>query len=141
MCLQVGSNLRVYVPSDQQSNAVPLNQRLQLPNQPQILAIYAVTLLMYTVASQDPDPDSRGGGQLPNPNECNFTLTSATRGETQSPKPNECNSTLTSGTGDIYPLHYIWICELRNPVCGVRQNRNTVCLRGEKTLPLKFCTP
>ena len=29
---------------------------------------------MYTVASP------RGGGQLPNPNECNFTPTSETRG-------------------------------------------------------------
>ena len=36
---------------------------------------------MYTVASPDPNP--RGGGQLPN--------------------PNECNSTLMSGTNNIYP--------------------------------------
>ena len=27
-----------------------------------------------------PDPNPMGGGQLPNPNECNSTLTSATRG-------------------------------------------------------------
>ena len=40
---------------------------------------------MYTVASPDPNP--RGGGQLPN--------------------PNECNSTLTSGTNNIYPCPYI----------------------------------
>ena len=40
---------------------------------------------MYTVASPDPNP--RGGGQLPN--------------------PNECNSTLTSGTNNIYPYPYI----------------------------------
>ena len=33
---------------------------------------------MYSVASPDPNP--RGGGQLPNPNECNSTLTSETRG-------------------------------------------------------------
>ena len=45
---------------------------------------------MYTVAS--PDPYLMGGGQLPNPNECNSTLTSATRGETLTPNPNECNS-------------------------------------------------
>ena len=32
---------------------------------------------MYTVASPDPNP--RGGGQVPNPNECNSTLTSGTR--------------------------------------------------------------
>ena len=44
-------------------------------------------LLMYTVASSDPDPNPRGGGQLPN--------------------PNECNSTLTSGTKNIYPFPYI----------------------------------
>ena len=34
---------------------------------------------MYTVASPDPDPNRRGGGQLPNPNECNSTLTSKTK--------------------------------------------------------------
>ena len=39
---------------------------------------------MYTVASPDPNP--REGGQLPN--------------------PNECNSTLTSGTNNIYPYPY-----------------------------------
>ena len=33
---------------------------------------------MYTVASPDPNP--RRGGQLPNPNECNSTLTSGTKG-------------------------------------------------------------
>ena len=32
---------------------------------------------MYTVASLEPNP--RGGGQLPNPNECNSTLTSGTK--------------------------------------------------------------
>ena len=52
---------------------------------------------MYTVAS--PDPNLRGGGQLPNPNECNSTLTSGisgaaaptytiyTRGRGQLPNP------------------------------------------------------
>ena len=34
---------------------------------------------MYTVASPYPDPNRRGGGQLPNPNECNSTLTSGTK--------------------------------------------------------------
>ena len=58
----------------------PLDYQLQLPNRWKILAIYAVTLLMYTVASPDPDPNPRGGGQLPNPNECNSTLTSGTSG-------------------------------------------------------------
>ena len=47
----------------------PLDQRLQLPNQRKIFAIYALTLLMYTVASPDPDPNTRGGGHLPNSNE------------------------------------------------------------------------
>ena len=52
---------------------------------------------MYTVASPDPNP--RGGGQLLNPNECNSTLTSATRGKTLTANPNERNSTLTRGIG------------------------------------------
>ena len=33
---------------------------------------------MYTVASPGPNPGA--GGQLPNPNECNSTLTSGSRG-------------------------------------------------------------
>ena len=45
----------------------PLDYQLQLPNRRKILAIYELTLLMYTVASPDPDPDPRGVGQLPNP--------------------------------------------------------------------------
>ena len=57
----------------------PLDCQLQLPNRRKILAIYALTLLMYTVASPDPHPYRRGGGQLPNPNECNSTLTSETK--------------------------------------------------------------
>ena len=56
----------------------PLDQRLQLPNGRKIFAIYALTLLMYTVASPDPDPNTRGEGQLLNSNECNSTLTSGT---------------------------------------------------------------
>ena len=67
----------------------------------QIFAIYALTLLMYTVASPHPNP--RGGGQLPNPHEWDSTLTNATRGETLTPNPNECNSTLTSGTSGVKP--------------------------------------
>ena len=39
--------------------------QLQLPNRRKIFAIYAPTLLMYIVASPDPNPG--GGGQLPNP--------------------------------------------------------------------------
>ena len=59
--------------------------QLQLPNRRKIFAIYAPTLLMYIVASPDPNP--RGGGQLPNPNKCNSMLTSATRGEALTPNP------------------------------------------------------
>ena len=44
---------------------------------------------------------TRGGGQLPNPNECHSMLTSATRGDMLTLNPNECNSTLTSVTGGI----------------------------------------
>ena len=47
---------------------------------------------MYIVASIDSNP--RGGGQLPDPNECNSTLTSATREETIISNSSECNSTL-----------------------------------------------
>ena len=50
-----------------------------------------------------PDPNPRGEGQLLDPNECNSTLTSATREEMLISHPNECNSTLTSGTRGIYP--------------------------------------
>ena len=60
---------------------------------------------MYTVAN--PDPNSRGRGQLPNPNEWNSALTSATKGEMLTPNPNEWNSTLTSETKNIYPYLYI----------------------------------
>ena len=55
--------------SDYKSNALPLSHRFQLPKQPHIFAIYGLTLLLYIVASPDPNP--RGEGQLPNPNECN----------------------------------------------------------------------
>ena len=66
-------------------SAIQLQQLLQLPNRRKIFAIYAPTLLMFIVASPDPNP--RGGGQLSNPNECNSTLTNATRGETLTPNP------------------------------------------------------
>ena len=39
----------------------PLVYQLQLPNQRKILAIYAVALLMYTMASPDLDPNPGGG--------------------------------------------------------------------------------
>ena len=47
---------------------------------------YLCTVLI-NVYVAGPDPNPRGGGQLPN--------------------PNECNSTLTSGTNNIYPYPYI----------------------------------
>ena len=70
-----------------------LSQRLQLPRKRKIFAIYLITILMYTVAhpGRDPDPNRRGGGQLPNPNKCNSTLTSGTREEALTPNPKECN--------------------------------------------------
>ena len=70
---------------------------MQLLNRWKIFAIYALTLLMYTVASPDL-----------NPNECNSTLMSTTREEMLTPNPNECNSTLTSGTsgGAAPPIPY-----------------------------------
>ena len=55
---------------------------------------------MYTVASPGPDPNPMSGGQLPNPDKRNSTLTSGmsgTREEALTPNPNECNSTLKSG--------------------------------------------
>ena len=75
---------------------------------------------MYTVASPDPNP--RGGDQLPNPksefyaNECNEE-------ETLTPNPNECNSTLTSGTGGgAAPTYIIYTGEggqLPNPKSAI----------------------
>ena len=46
-------------PNDRQFSAVPLNQLLELLKLPQIFAIFAITLLMYTVAGLDPDPSHR----------------------------------------------------------------------------------
>ena len=68
---------------------------------------------MYAVASLDP-----------NPNECNSTLTSATRGETLTPNPNECNSTLTSGTRRIY--RYLHIDEESSP-CAKFVSETDLC--------------
>ena len=54
---------------------------------------------MYTVDSPDPSP--RDGGQLPNPNKCNSTLTSGTR--------RLRSLTLTSGTSGSAAPTYIYI--------------------------------
>ena len=52
---------------------------------------------MNTVADPDPNPTIGGWGQLPDPNECNSTLTSETSRETLIPDPNECHFTLMGG--------------------------------------------
>ena len=65
---------------------------------------------MNTVA--DPDRNPIIGSQLPNPNECNSTLTSETRGETLSSNPNECHSMLTSAIREIYSCLYVYIYSL-----------------------------
>ena len=49
---------------------------------------------MHTVAGAGPTP--WGGGQLPNPNKCNSTLSGGTGGEALTPNPNECNSKVCS---------------------------------------------
>ena len=62
---------------------------------------------MYTAASPDPNP--RGGGQLPNPVRVQFYANECNEGETLTPNPNECNSTLTSGTsGGAAPTYTIY---------------------------------
>ena len=57
-------------PHDQQSNALTT----RLPNAAAesmenlwYICTTLLTLLMYTVACPDPDPNARGGGKLPNP--------------------------------------------------------------------------
>ena len=54
-------------------------------------------LINVYVASPDPDPNPRGGGQLPNPNECNSTLTSGTSGGTAP------TYTIYTGAGGQFP--------------------------------------
>ena len=83
----------------------PPDYQLQLLNRRKILAIYALTLLMYTVASPDPNPNPREGVNYLTlrvqfyANECN-------EGETLTPNRNECNSTLTSGTSGPHVYQY-----------------------------------
>ena len=71
-------------------------------------AIYALSLLMHTAASPDPDPNPRGGVNHPtvrvqfHANECN-------EGRDANPQPQERNSTLTSGpSGGPAPTHTIY---------------------------------
>ena len=56
---------RYWSGTEKMRNTLTTRLRLQLPNQRKIFAIYALMLLMYTVANPDPTP--RGRGQLPNP--------------------------------------------------------------------------
>ena len=65
---------------------------------------------MYTVASLDPDPNPRGGGQLPS--------------------PNECNSTLTSGTKNIYPYPYIDVNDRGHRLRICQAPRRSLCSVG-----------
>ena len=81
--------MRAELPYDYKSNAVPIAAA-------NLCYIYALTVLMYIAAG--PDSNTRGGGELPDPNECNSTPTNATREETLTPNPKKCSSALTSGT-------------------------------------------
>ena len=76
---QAGSNPR---PQDRQSNALATRLQTAAVESTENLWYLCTVLINVYVASPDPDPDPypRGGGQLPNPNECNSTLTSGTRG-------------------------------------------------------------
>ena len=78
-------------------------------------------LLMYTVASPDPDPYLREGGQLPN--------------------TNECNSTLTSIAGGTYPHpdNYIYRCSLvvwnLGSPCNLRAEDTHICTVSSTSFP------
>ena len=54
---------------------------------------YLFNLRLINVYFPSPDPNPRGGGQLPNPNECNATLTSGT--ENTYPTPIDVNDRVT----------------------------------------------
>ena len=76
---------------------------------------------MYAVASPDPDPNPRGWGQLPN--------------------PTECNSTLSSVTGGTYPHPdtYIYKCslvvwDLGSP-CNLRSEDTHICTVSSTSFP------
>ena len=74
MSQQAGSNLR---PQDYLSDALTTRLLTAAAESTENLWYLCTVLINVYVASPDPDP--RGGGQLPNPNECNSTLTSGTR--------------------------------------------------------------
>ena len=54
-------------PQDHQSNSLTTRLRKNSKKAMENLWYLCSDLLMYTVASPDPDPNPRGGGQLPNP--------------------------------------------------------------------------
>ena len=54
-------------PQDHQSNTLSTRATTAAAEPMENLSYLCCDLLMYTVASPDPDPNSRGGGQLPNP--------------------------------------------------------------------------
>ena len=83
----------------------PLYYQLQLPNQRKILAIYALTLLMYTVASPDRN-QILGEGVNYLTLRVQFYSNECDEEETLTPNPDQSNSTLMSGTKNIYPYPY-----------------------------------
>ena len=95
--------------------------------------LYLCTVLINVyVASPDPDPNPRGGGQLLNANECN-------EGETLTPNPNECNSTLTSGTsGGTAPTYTIYTGvggQLPNPKSAILLYANECSEERDTLIP------
>ena len=89
----VGNRIRTLahtlIPSDLWSSALPLRQRQRL----QLAKLCNLCEEHVNVINTVANPMI--GGQLPNPNECNSTLTSETRGEMLTPY--ECHSTPTGG--------------------------------------------
>ena len=75
MSQQVGLNPR---PQDHQSNA--LTTRLLTAAAELMKNLWYLCTVLINVYVASPDPNPRGGGKLPNPNECNSTLMSGTRG-------------------------------------------------------------
>ena len=81
-----------------------------------------------------------GGGQLPNPDEWNSTLTSATKRGMLTPNHNEWNSTLTSETKNVYPYLYIdlgkWVADLGKWVAGYELSMR---FGDDKSFLCKWC--
>ena len=73
-------------PHDHQLNTLTTRLPTAAVESTENLSYLCTQFINVYVASPDPDPYPRGGGELPN--------------------PNECNSTLMSGTKNIYPYPY-----------------------------------